>query len=91
METILDKPVPNKSDLSFGDIVSPHRAKKMWVSIVDLMLSLSSQLDGAFSRGRISNEAISKSVPSFVGVIASLKSIHKPTFSEFAKVVKISA
>lgn len=90
IETILDKPVPNKSDLSFGDNISPQSAKKLWVPIVDLMLSLSSQLDGAFSRGRISNDTIQKAVPAFVGVIASLKAIHKPTFSEFSKQVKIS-
>lgn len=88
IETILDKPIPNKSDLSFGDSISPHNATHIWTPIVDLMLSLSSQLDGAFSRGRISNEAISRAVPTFVGVIASLKAIHKPTFSEFAQYVR---
>lgn len=91
IETILDKPVPNKSDLSFGENVSPQSSKKFWVPIVDLMLSLSSQLDGAFSKGRISNETVQKAVPAFVGVIASLKAIHKSTFSEFAKAVKVTS
>ncbi|MBY3441306.1 AIPR family protein [Rhizobium laguerreae] len=90
METILNKPITNNSDLSFGDNISPQKGKKFWVPVVDLMLSLSTQLDGAFSRGRISNEAIAKAVPTFIALIGSLKSIHKQTFAEFAKLVKFT-
>lgn len=89
MEAILSKPIPNKSDLYFSENIAPDKARKYWVPIVDMMLSLSNQLDGAFSRGRISNEAIAKAVPTFVGVISSLKAIHKQTFNDFAKVVKL--
>ena len=37
----------------------------------------SSQLENAFSRNRISNESISKAVPYFVGVVASIKDIQR--------------
>lgn len=91
METVLDTAIANRTDLTFSRNLSPASAKELWTPLVDLVLSLSKQLDGAFSRGRISNETIKKAVPPFVGIIDSLKSIHKPTFSAFSKEVKISS
>lgn len=90
METILNKPVPNKLSLQFRSNITPDRASRVWSPIVDLILSLSNQLDAAFSRNRISNETVQKAVPNFVGVIESLKQIHQVTFSDFAKQVEIS-
>ncbi|MBZ9711236.1 AIPR family protein [Mesorhizobium sp. ESP7-2] len=90
METVVGKSISNKSNLQFKNNVSPEKASKIWTPIVDLMLSLSNQLDSAFSRNRISNETVQKSVPNFVGVIESLKKIHQPTFSEFSKQVEVT-
>jgi hypothetical protein len=53
METILAKPIPNRFDLHFETNVSPAIAIGYWSPIVDMMLSLSNQLDNAFSRGRL--------------------------------------
>src|SRR5271166_4765050 len=86
METILSKPIPNRFDLHFVYNVSPSRAAKYWSPIVEMMLPLTNQLDAAFSRNRISNENVSKTVPNFVGVVASLASLQKQTFDEFAGV-----
>jgi AIPR protein len=72
METILAKPIPNRFDLHFAINVSPDTAASFWFPIVDMMLSLSNQLENAFSRNRISNESISKAVPNFVGVVDSI-------------------
>ena len=84
METILDSPIPNKFDLVFKQNISPSSGSVLWDPIVDLILSLSNQLAPAFSRNRISNESVKKTVPNFVGVIESLKQIHKKTFAEFS-------
>ncbi len=89
METILDKPISNKFDLMFKSNVSPDTGATLWDPIVDLILSLSNQLAGAFSRNRISNEAVKKAVPNFVGVIESLKQIHRLTFADFSSKVAI--
>jgi len=88
METILGKPIPNKFDLHFAKNISPARAQKLWSPIVSMMLSLSNQLTGAFSRNRISNESVTKNVPNFVGVVASIGHLQKQTFEEFASHVK---
>ncbi|KQR32224.1 hypothetical protein ASF91_11685 [Rhizobium sp. Leaf155] len=84
METIISKPIPNKFDLSFSKNVSPAVAESYWTPIVDMMLSLSNQLDGAFSRSRISNESVAKAVPNFVGVVASISNLQNELFGKFA-------
>lgn len=89
IETILGRAIPNKFNLQFRGNVSPAAAAKFWAPIVDLVLSLSNQLDGAFSRGRITNEAVQKTVPNFIGVVESLKAIHQQTFADFAKQVEL--
>jgi hypothetical protein len=89
MEIILGKPIPNKFDLHFSKNISPSEAVKLWSPIVEMVLSLSNQLVDAFSRNRISNETISKSVPNFVGVVASISSLQKETFSEFTAHIKL--
>ena len=89
METILGKPIPNRFDLQFARNVSPGAAVKLWQPIVDMMLSLSNQLEPAFSRNRISNESISKAVPNFVGVVASISALHRETFEKFASHMKV--
>jgi hypothetical protein len=89
METILGKPIPNRFDLHFAKNISPAEAEKLWEPIIDVMLSLSNQLESAFSRNRISVESISKAVPNFVGVIASLRTLQKATFESFTSHVKL--
>jgi hypothetical protein len=84
METILGKPIPNRFDLHFANNVSPADAEEFWLPIVEMMLSLSNQLTSAFSRNRISNESISKAVPNFVGVVASISALQKETFDRFS-------
>jgi hypothetical protein len=89
METILGKPIPNRFDLHFAKNISPAAAQKLWQPIVNMMLSLSNQLDSAFSRNRISNESMSRAVPNFVGVIASIGSLHRETFENFTSHTKL--
>jgi hypothetical protein len=89
METILAKPIPNRFDLHFSKNVSPSTAADFWIPIIDMMLSLSNQLESAFSRNRISNESISKGVPNFVGVVASISPLQKETFDKFASHIKL--
>jgi len=89
METILSKPIPSRFDLHFARNVSPDTAARFWFPIVDMMLSLSNQLENAFSRNRISNESISKAVPNFVGVVDSISALQKETFEKFASHAKL--
>ena len=89
METILSKPIPNRFDLQFVEDVGPNEAQSFWFPIIDVMLSLSNQLDNAFSRNRISNESVSKAVPTFVGIVASIKNLHKNIYDIFSSHTKL--
>ncbi len=88
METFLGRPIPNKSDLHFSKNLSPDKAEEAWKPIVDIVLSLSGHLETAFSRNRISNESVEKSVPGFVGIIASIANLQKENFDKFASIVR---
>jgi len=87
-ETILGKPIPNKFDLRFNGNLSPGQAAVLWQPIFEMVLSLSIHLEGSFSRGRISNEGVEATVPTFVGLIESVKDVHHERFAAFgAKVL----
>ncbi len=90
METILNTSISNKFDLHFIKNISPAKAEGLWLPLVDMMLPLSGQLDGAFSRSRISQETVmnTKTVSNFVGVVASLAQLHRENFEKFAKHVR---
>jgi hypothetical protein len=88
METILGRKIPNKFDLQFINNLSPEKATTFWQPILEMALSLSSQLDDAFSRNRISSEGVESAVPKFVGIIDSLKSVHQETFATFEKNIR---
>lgn len=89
IETVYGRPVSNRFDLHFRDNLTPEIAAKRWMPIIEVFLSLHGQLEEAFSRNRISNESVRKGVPKFVGVIASLKTLHQSNFSEFAKIIQV--
>ncbi|MBB3982089.1 hypothetical protein GGR44_001748 [Sphingobium fontiphilum] len=88
METVLGRSIANKSDLHFSKNISPDKAEELWYPIVDVILPLSSHLENAFSRNRISNETVEKTVPGFVGIIASIANLQKENFDKFAAEVK---
>ncbi|MNT92756.1 hypothetical protein D3C72_2340910 [compost metagenome] len=73
----------------FAKNISPAVAEGYWAPIVDMMLSLSNQLDNAFSRNRISNESIAKAVPNFVGVVASISNLQTELFGKFASLTRL--
>jgi AIPR protein len=91
METIFGRSIPNYFDPHFVRNISPDTAAKFWLPIVEMMLSLSSQLENAFSRNRISNESVSKAVPYFVGLVDSIGNLHKETFEKFSSHVQLGS
>ncbi|WP_082711517.1 AIPR family protein [Methylobacterium indicum] len=88
METILNRPIPNKADLHFALNISPEQAETIWAPIVDIVLSLSAHLENAFSRNRISNDTVSKAIPGFVGIMASIANLQRENFNKFAAQVR---
>lgn len=89
LETILGRSIPNKFDIQFVKNESPFKLANEWTVILDALLPLANQLDDAFARGRITVEGVKKSISRFVGVLASIASAQKDTFTAFTKKVEI--
>ena len=89
LETILGKPIPNKFDLQFKDNHTPAQATAAWEPILDIILPLTGTLGGAFSKGRVTAEGTQTVVPTFVGIFASIASVQKDAFDNFAKLVRV--
>lgn len=90
LETIIGKPIPNKFDVRFSVNESPFKLAKEWDSILDIVLPLSGQLDGAFTKGRVTTDGVKKTIPNFIGVFASIANVQQATFQAFAKKIKAS-
>lgn len=90
LETIIGKPIPNKFDVKFKINGSPFRLAVEWGPILDILLPLSGQLEGAFTKGRVTNEGVKKTVPNFIGVFASIANLQQATFESFATKVEFA-
>jgi hypothetical protein len=84
LETIVGSPIPNKFDAKFRSNGSPFKLAAEWEPILDILLPLSGQLDGAFTKGRVTNEGVKKTVPNFIGIFASIANLQEPTFRAFS-------
>ncbi len=90
LETIIGRPIPNKFDVQFRANGSPFKLAAEWEPILDIILPLSGHLEDAFTKGRVTNEGVKKTVPNFIGVFASIANIQKETFRTFAKMVEFA-
>lgn len=90
LETIIGRPIPNKFDVRFRINESPFKMAAEWDPILDILLPLSGQLEGAFTKGRVTTEGVKKTIPNFIGVFASIANLQQPTFNAFAKKVVFS-
>ena len=77
--------------MQFKKNESPFELASEWASIIDALLPLSSQLDEAFTRGRITVEGVKKTMPKFVGVFAAVATAQQDNFKEFAKKVEMQS
>lgn len=91
LETILGRAIPNKFDIQFKKNESPFKFAEEWAGVIDAFLPLSSQLDDAFTRGRITAEGVKKTMPKFVGVFAAVATAQQENFKEFAKRVELQS
>ncbi len=90
LETIVGQPIPNKFDVRFKINDSPFKMAAEWEPILDIILPLSGQLEGAFTKGRVTAEGVKKTAPNFIGVFASIANLQQATFRAFAAKVEFA-
>ncbi|MET4342330.1 hypothetical protein ABIC08_004055 [Bradyrhizobium sp. RT9b] len=89
LEAVLDKPVPNKFRLSFGEKTSPEKAEQYWTELCPPLFSLLTTLNPAFVVNRVATDQAKKAIPQFRSVVQAVAGPNKPTFEAFAAKVKI--
>jgi hypothetical protein len=90
LEVVLEQPLPHKFGLSFGPKVSPESAKELWHDLLPALLALVSNLNAAFSSGRITTELVKIALPPFRQLVQATAAANKSTFKAFGNRVKRS-
>ncbi len=90
LEVVLEQPLPHKFGLSFGTKVAPDTAKKLWLDLLPALLALVSNLNAAFSSGRITTELVKSALPPFRQLVQATAAANKSAFKAFGSKVKKS-
>ena len=90
LEVVLERPLPNRFGLSFGGKVSPESARDFWLELLPGLLALVSNLNAAFSSGRITTELVKLALPPFRQLVQATAAANKSTFKSFSGRVKKS-
>jgi hypothetical protein len=86
---VLDKPVPNKFRLSFGERTSPAKAEQYWTELCPPIFSLLTTLNPAFVVNRVATDQAKKAIPQFRNVVQAVATPNKQAFDAFAAKIKI--
>lgn len=84
LEIVLARKVVDKFSLSFGSL-GPDEAVTLWEDVVDVSLSLSAQLEDAFSSGLQNQKLTLDAIKKFKGVFGATAAANKKIYSAFAK------
>lgn len=93
LETVLDRPIAERTALSFRD-PDPEQAAKHWAPLVALALTFAdlSLADVVSGSGKIRDEAVlSKALKAFHALIASQADLQHSRFKKFARHVVLAA
>ncbi|KRR08452.1 AIPR family protein [Bradyrhizobium valentinum] len=89
LEAVLDRPIPNKFRLSFGEKTSPQKADAHWTDLCPPLFSLLTTLNTAFVANRIATDQAKKAIPQFRNVVQAIAGPNKQIFETFASKVKV--
>lgn len=84
LEVFLDRSVPNLFRLSFGGSVSPSQAEDIWEPVVNVCLSLSTQLYPALEDGGLKSVSkVKECIANFTQLISATGEMNKPVYEAF--------
>jgi len=90
IETIIDRPVPNKFRLSFENLMSPARAIDIWEPIVEATIPFYRSLSPAAKSSIQNREKVRECIGQFQSVIESTKTANDRIYREFLSNIQIS-
>lgn len=80
LETITDKVLSNRFEVSFGLTMSPDEAVRAWSPVVRAISGLHVYLEKAFSDGLKNQERVAETITAFSQLVASLRLPYAPFF-----------
>lgn len=89
LEIVIGRVITNRFEVRYKENYTAEQSSQAWNTIVDIFISLAVQLDGAFSRNRISNEKLRPTVAAFGGIVQSLAVGYRAIFDPFSALVEL--
>lgn len=89
LEIVIGRVITNRFEVRYKENYTADQSSQAWNTIVDIFISLGAQLDGAFSRNRISNEKLRPTVAAFSGIVQSLAGGYRGIFDPFSALVEL--
>lgn len=90
IETILDKPVPNKFALSFIAKTSPKAGVQIWLPIIYVTVAFAKNLSDSVLSRVSSTASVDVAIDKFAQLVESVAETHRLVFERFEKKVKHS-
>jgi hypothetical protein len=90
LESILGHKVANRFRLSFGEKMSPARARGHWLAIIEITSPFTAQLSDAFSDGLKNAEKVAAAQKTFRSLVQATAAANSKVLEGFRKVVTVS-
>lgn len=84
-ETIIGRPIADRTQLRFKKNVSPAEAVEAWQPLVDTLLAFSAQLVPATDQGLKSSERVARAVEGFSSMVEATRAANPAPFDSMAK------
>lgn len=87
LETFVNRKIPNRFRVSFGDLTSPKKAQDFWAAIVNINVPLCTQLEDALTDGLKSMERVNKAIQIFQSLVQVTIEPNRQMYDSFSSKV----
>lgn len=85
LETIVNKPIPDRFAVRFGGALTPSEGTDAWRTVVETVLSLVARLGPALEGSNLKNrEVVTRAINDFVDVLGAVREPNAEAFDAFA-------
>lgn len=84
-ETVIGRPIADRTELKFKKNVSPTEAAEVWQPLVDTLLAFSAQLVPATNQGLKSSERVARAIEGFSAMVEATRAANPAPFDNLAE------
>lgn len=89
IETIIGRPVVDRTQLVFSGNLSPAQATDAWQPVVDTLLAFSSQLSPGVDQGLKSKEKVAQAIGNFAAMVEATRAANPTPFDAVARAISL--